>query len=305
MKNYIKTLALVGVLASTKLFAQQDPMFSQYWVNAQILSPTHAGADGRTLLNATGRHQWMNVKGAPQTYTLAIGGKVSEKVGLGLSYIHDRIGISQTNTLNADVNYELKLSKKWKLISGVRLSGLINSLNLTEVATVTPGDPMFAQNLSSGLKPNAGFGFLLATDKFYAGYSQPRVINYDFGSSANINTKIIAHRFMYAGYNFDVTNTYKLRPSILVKEVANAPIQMDFNVANEFNEKLVLGLSARTGEGIGAMLGFLDFHKLDIYYCYDYPLTAISLLSKQTHQLTIVLNLSKKSQRVNSPRYFN
>jgi len=303
--NIIITIDLC-VAIGQNLRAQQDPMFTQYWVNPQILNPAHAGADGRTLLNATARNQWINVKGAPQTYTLALGGMAQERLGLGVSYIHDRVGISRTNTLNIDFAYHLPLGEKWKLISSVRVSCLINQLNLTEVNTNTPGDPMFMENLSSGLRPNAGFGFLLASDKFYAGYSQPRIINYDFGTTSNIgNTKIISHRFAYLGYNFNFSEDYKLRPNILVKEVSNAPVQLDFNLVNEFRNNWVVGLSGRTGEGIGVMLGIVNYRNLDIYYCYDYPLTVISLLSKQTHQITLVLNLSKKSIRVNSPRYFN
>jgi type IX secretion system PorP/SprF family membrane protein len=303
MKKYI--LTAIWVISIMRVYAQQDPMFSQYWVNSMILSPTHAGADSRTMLNITGRHQWINVDGAPQTYTLSLGGKINDKVGVGVSYIHDKIGFSQTNTINADMNYHLKLTQKWSLISGIRMTGLVNTLNLANVETVQSADPLFSENLSTGLKPNVGFGFMLTSDKFYAGYSQPRTLNYDFSKSANINTQIIIHRFMYAGYNFNVRPDYKLRPSVLVKEVANAPLQMDINLVNEFNEKLLLGISARTNEGVGAMVGFMNIHRMNIYYCYDYPLSAISMLSKQTHQITIEFNLSNKPTRINSPRYFN
>lgn len=305
MKKYI-LLTIFSLVVARYASAQQDPMFSQYWVNPQIISPTFAGADGRTLINATSRLQWINVKGAPRTHSLAIGGKVSESVGLGLSYVYDEVGISRTNTVNADFAYHLNLGNDWKLITGIRLIGLINNINFSDINTTTPADPMFMENLSSGIKPNAGFGFLLAKKKFYIGYSEPRVVNYDFGSSkSQINTHIISHRFAYVGVNINASESYKIRPSVLVKSVQNAPVQFDVNIANEFNNKLVLGLSARSGEGVGAMLGITNYHKLDIYYCYDYPLNVIQLLSKQTHQITVALNLSKKPQRINSPRYFN
>jgi len=302
-KAYIFSILILMALVVS---AQQDPMYTQYWVNPQVLNPAQAGADGRTTLNATARLQWINVKGAPRTYSVALGGMVSNKVGLGLSYVHDQVGISRTNSVNADFAYHLNLTKKWKLITGLRVIGLINNVNFSEINTTVPGDPMFLENTTSGLKPNAGFGFVLTNNKFYLGYTEPRVVNYDFASSKGVgNTKIISHRFMYAGYNFDISHDYKLRPSVLTKQVENAPVQFDINVVNEIRNRLLVGFSARTGEGVGIMVGFINYHKLDVYYCYDYPLTTISLLSKQTHQITLAYNLSTRPQRINSPRYFN
>jgi type IX secretion system PorP/SprF family membrane protein len=304
MKKLILTTATI--ISTLGAIAQQDPMFSQYWVNPQVLNPAQAGADGRTLINATGRLQWVNVKGAPKTSSLAIGGMAGERVGLGLSYIYDQIGISRTNTLNADFNYHLRLKKDWRLITGLRVIGLINQMNFSEISTTTPGDPLFMENLSSGIKPNAGFGFLLTNKKFYVGYSQPRVVNYDFGAKSVMgNTRIISHRFAYMGYNFSINDEFKFRPSVLMKEVTNAPVQFDFNAVLEMKSKVVTGLSYRSGDGVGAMLGVVNAGRFDIYYCYDYPLSAISMLSKQTHQITVSMNLTGKPSRINSPRYFN
>jgi type IX secretion system PorP/SprF family membrane protein len=304
MKKLILTTAIIT--STLGAMAQQDPMFSQYWVNPQVLNPAQAGADGRTLLNATGRLQWVNVKGAPKTSSLAIGGMAGERVGVGVSYIYDQVGISRTNTLNADFNYHLKLKKDWRLITGLRVIGLINQMNFSEISTTTPGDPLFMENLSSGIKPNAGFGFLVTNKKFYVGYSQPRVVNYDFGAKSVMgNTKIISHRFAYMGYNFTLNDEFKFRPSVLMKEVTNAPVQFDFNAVLEMKSKVVTGLSYRSGDGVGAMLGVVNAGRFDIYYCYDYPLSAISILSKQTHQITVSMNLTGKPSRINSPRYFN
>lgn len=302
-----KLILITATIVSTlSAMAQQDPMFSQYWVNPQVLNPAQAGADGRTLLNATGRLQWVNVKGAPKTSSLAIGGMAGEHVGLGLSYVYDQVGISRTNTLNADFNYHLKLKRDWRLITGLRVIGLINQMNFSEVTTTSPGDPLFMENLSSGIKPNAGFGFLVTNKKFYIGYSQPRVVNYDFGAKSVMgNTKIISHRFAYMGYNFTLNDELKFRPSVLVKEVTNAPVQLDVNTVLEMKSKVVAGLSYRSGDGVGIMLGAINVGKFDMYYCYDYPLSAISMISKQTHQITVSMNLTGKPSRINSPRYFN
>lgn len=305
MKN-IKILFLLFPILISKVFGQQDPSFSQYWVNPQIINPAQAGSDGKPYINLTGRYQWIDVKGSAKTHTISWNTMTNKKIGLGASYVLDQIGPSTTHNLNFDFAYYLRLNEKWHMAAGIRICAIVNQLNFTDFYTVTPGDPLFMQNENSGLRPNGGFGFLLSSKKLYFGYSQPRVVNYSFGSGdSKVNTNIISHHFAYAGMNQRINSEIQFRPSVLFKSVANAPIQFDFNTAFEIKEKLTFGLSYRTNDGIGAMVGLLNLSNLDIYYCYDYPLSAISMISKQTHQITLNLAMNKEARRINSPRYFN
>ncbi len=292
------------LLLATVARAQQDPMYSQYWINAVILNPAQVAADGNTTLNLTGRYQWVNLNGAPKTSALSFGGMPINKVGIGGSYIYDQIGPVRSHTLNVDFAYHLKISEHWTTTVGTRLSATNTAINLTDLYVDQQGDPGFSQNLNSGLQPNVGFGILIHNERFYFGFSQPRAIEYDLSTSTYMNTKIITHRFAYTGYNFSVNKEIDLRPSILVKEVNYAPLQLDFNLVAEFNNKLSVGFCYRTGDGIGGLAGFAPSPKLKMYYCYDYPLSAIAQISKQTHQLSLVYNFMKKPKRINSPRYF-
>ena len=287
-----------------KAQAQQDPMYSQYWINAAILNPAQIAADGNTTLNLTGRYQWVNLEGAPKTTSVAFGGMPVNKLGVGLSYVYDEIGPVKSSTLNADVAYHLKASKNWTVTIGTRLSAMNSLLNLTSLYTNQQSDPAFSQNLNTGIMPNIGFGVLIHNDKFYFGFSQPRSIEYDLSTSSYMNTKIISNRFAYAGYNLTINDDIELRPSILFKDVNYSPFQLDFNLVAEFNNTMSIGASYRTGDGIGVMLGLTTFKNLKIFYCYDYPLSVISLVSKQTHQLSIVYSFQRKGKRINSPRYF-
>ncbi|MFI5222121.1 MAG: PorP/SprF family type IX secretion system membrane protein [Bacteroidia bacterium] len=221
--------ALFGVIFTINAFAQQDPMYSQYWLNAGILNPAQVGADGLTTLNVTGRYQWVNLEGAPKTNSISFGGMPVDNLGIGGSYVYDEIGPVRTNTLNADVAYHLRVSKKWTATLGTRISAMNTQLLLGNLSTTKPGDPAFSQNLNSGIKPNVGFGILIHNDRFYFGFAQPRAIEYDLSTSAFMNTKIVTHNFIYTGYNFTVNDDVELRPSILLKEVNYAPLHFLFS----------------------------------------------------------------------------
>ncbi|MFI5220765.1 MAG: type IX secretion system membrane protein PorP/SprF [Bacteroidia bacterium] len=293
-----------ALLIAVGVNAQQDPMYSQYWINATILNPAQVAADGYTTLNLTGRYQWINVDGAPKTTSVSFSGMPVNKLGIGGSYIYDEIGPVRSHTLNADFAYHLKISHTWTVTIGTRVSLMNTAVNLTDLYIDQQGDPGFVQNLNTGLKPNAGFGLLLHNEHFYIGYAEPRTVDYNLSSSEFMNVKIMTNRFLYSGYNFTLNEEVNLRPSVLLKQVNNTLTQFDFNLVAEFNSRLSTGLSYRTGDGIGAMIGIVPAEKFKIYYCYDYPLSPISQISKQTHQLSLIYTFSKKDKRIDSPRYF-
>lgn len=69
-QKYAFLVLLIVVVSSTKTWAQQDKLFSQYMFNMMALNPAYAGS--RDVLSATAlyRNQWGGMTGAPQTVTL-------------------------------------------------------------------------------------------------------------------------------------------------------------------------------------------------------------------------------------------
>jgi type IX secretion system PorP/SprF family membrane protein len=303
MKKILTAFLLVFALRG---YAQQDPAFSHYWTNATIINPAQTAVNGNTTLNLTGRYQWIGLKGAPQTHTLSFVTKQAEGVGLGGSYVFDQVGPMISNTLNIDVAYHMQLSDGWYASAGARLSTMFTQVNLTTLNTGQQNDPVFSQNLSSGFRPNVGFGFLLRHDRFYLGFGQPRAIAYDLSTSNQFNSRIVTHRYLYSGYNFSLPNDFEIRPSLLIKQVGSVPVQADINLVGEYKQRFSGGFSYRTGDGIGLMLGFAatQDERLRLYYCYDYPLSEISMASRQTHQFTIAYDFIAKD-RTGAMKYFD
>ena len=79
-------------MSITVVFGQQDPHYTQYMYNQNIINPAYAGSKGTLSLSLLGRSQWIGFSGAPETFTLAIHSPIGDKIGLGLSIIHDKIG---------------------------------------------------------------------------------------------------------------------------------------------------------------------------------------------------------------------
>ena len=89
-KIYLATLlALLGLAEAS---AQQDPHYTQYMYNMNVINPAYAGSKENLSIGLLYRKQWVDIDGAPSTGTFSGHSPVGKNVGLGLSAITDQIG---------------------------------------------------------------------------------------------------------------------------------------------------------------------------------------------------------------------
>lgn len=290
----------VLTVTSTNVFGQQDPQYTQYMYNMNILNPAYAGSKGVTSIGILGRTQWVGVDGAPKTATLSINGPVGKNVGLGFSVIHDEIGPVKEDNVYADFSYTLNLSDENKLAFGIKAGATF--LNVRELITIDP-DPM---NIPISLvAPNFGVGAFYYNEHFYAGLSVPnfietRYLNNTNGTASTASEKM--HYFFTTGYVFDIDDNLKLKPSTMFKAVPGAPLSVDLSLNLLVQERVELGLSVRLDDSVSGMVGFQVNQDLRIGYAYDHTTSNFGVFNSGSHEIMILLDLNKK--KVKSPRFF-
>ena len=116
MKKII--IVLLGMLVGNQLWSQQDAMLSQYMFNGLFLNPAYAGSHKYWSSTFTYRNQWVAMDGAPETAILAVDGPIASKnMGLGFSFMYDKIGVSTHNKFTANYSYQLRTSANYNKIS--------------------------------------------------------------------------------------------------------------------------------------------------------------------------------------------
>src|SRR6056300_418420 len=103
-----KIYIILGLLLwLTDFYGQQDPQYTQYMYNMNVVNPAYAGSRGTLSLGLLGRSQWTSVDGAPKTLTFDVHAPLGKKVGVGLSVIADEIGPAKETNIYADFSYTL------------------------------------------------------------------------------------------------------------------------------------------------------------------------------------------------------
>lgn len=298
-----KPIIILILLVAMQVQGQQDPQYTQYMYNMNVMNPAYAGSKENLSFGLLYRTQWTGIDGAPQTGTFFGHMPVSEKMGVGLSVISDKIGpVNETNAY-ADVSYTLRLAGPHRLAFGVKAGATFHDLGLGGVDLIDPDDPYFVD--ASGVTPNIGAGVFYYTDNYYLAFSVPNIL-----SSVKLDAEgteygtETSHYFLTGGYVFQVSPNTKLKPSFLVKSAFDAPTSFDVNLNALFFEKFEVGASYRLEDSFSGLVNFAITPNIRVGYAYDNVTSDIRRYAPASHEIMLLfdLNFAKKISR--SPRYF-
>lgn len=304
MKKLTLLVLLLVVLCAEVASAQQDPQYTQYMYNMNVVNPAYAGSKESLSITALYRNQWAGFDDAPVTFTFSAHSPISDKIGLGLSAIKDELGpVSETNVF-ADFSYTIEVGASMKLALGLKAGFTFHSVGLVDLSLQDPGDPFFSQDINNTY-PNIGAGAFLYGDKFYVGLSVPNLlqsVHLDengimYGSETN-------HFFGTAGYVFQVSDNFKLKPSVMVKTAFDSPVSYDVNLNALYLEKFELGVSYRLDDSFSGLVGFQVTPNIRVGYAYDYITSEIKTVADASHEVILTFDLFFKKRTMRSPRYF-
>ena len=311
MNNRIYRVLVVVLFLTVyqTVIGQQDAQYTQYMYSTQTVNPAYAGSRG--VLNFTGlyRTQWVGINGAPETMNFSFNTPVSERVGLGLSFYNDEIGISTENNLVADFSYTLPLNDENLYLSfGIKAG--INMLDI-DYGKLNPNDvtdPTFhpSNNVDGQVSPIIGAGIYLRNrDKWYIGLSAPSLLESEHYDDISISSaKEVMHLYLIGGYVFDLYPDWKFKPAFLLKAVEGSPLAADVSANFLYANKLTLGAAYRWDSAMSGLLGFQVTDNIMLGYAYDYDLTDIGNYSSGSHEIFIRFEIGGKNLGIVNPRFF-
>lgn len=301
---------LIGILmlGSTQVQAQQDPQYTNYMYNTVNINPAYAGSRGSMSIFGLHRTQWVGLEGAPTTNSFSVNTPLrNSKLGLGVGYVNDRLGVIDENTISLDLSYTIDLNRKnSKLSFGVK--GSMNLLNVaySRLNKFNPNDPLILNDISNEASPNVGAGVYWHNEKTYLGFSVPNFLEnkrFDNGTVySSMNQRM--HYYLIGGHVFEINPTFKFKPAFLLKAVAGAPLQADVTANFLIHDKLTLGAAYRWDAAWSALAGFQVTDGLMLGYSYDAETTKLGRYNNGSHELFVRFELFNKYRRVNSPRFY-
>ncbi|MUU79222.1 PorP/SprF family type IX secretion system membrane protein [Winogradskyella endarachnes] len=301
----MKKLSIIAfLLLAFQMHGQQDPQYTQYMYNMNVINPAYAGSKENLSFGLLYRNQWSKIDGGPETGTFFGHAPIGNNLGLGLSVIADQIGpVKETNTY-VDVSYTLQLGGEHRLAFGVKAGATFHDIGLAGIDVVDPTDPFLSQDINE-VTPNIGAGFFYYTDKYYVSLSVPNLLSSvhldDSGLKIGSETQ---HYFFTGGYVFDLSENTELKPSFMVKSAFDAPTSFDVNLNARFYKKFEIGASYRLDDSFSGLVNFALTPSLRVGYAYDFISSDIKEYAPASHEVFLLFDLNFPKRVSRSPRYF-
>ncbi|QTY26290.1 type IX secretion system membrane protein PorP/SprF [Flavobacterium sp. CS20] len=301
MKKILIIACLIGFLSIPDSFAQQDPQYTQYMYNMNVVNPAYAGSRESLSVGLLYRDQYTDIDGGPQTFTFAAHTPLDNGLGVGLSAISDEIGPVEETNLFADISYTIELGAKHKLAFGIKAGASFFDVGLIDLTLQDNNDDAFSSNVNETFA-NIGAGFFFYSDKYYLGVSMPNFLDSEH-LDANSRTfgSETQHLFATAGYVFDLSDNIKFKPSTLVKTDFGADPTFDINANVLFFEKFEIGASYRTEDSFSGLVGFRPTDWIQLGFAYD---NVSSALDTESFEVFLRFDIYFKKKTFLSPRYF-
>ncbi|HVW12275.1 MAG TPA: PorP/SprF family type IX secretion system membrane protein [Mucilaginibacter sp.] len=293
MKKAIIFIIILQVVAVSRLRAQVDPHFSQYYAYPMWLNPALTGVfNGDVRIGANYKNQWANIDNGYNTGGVSADFRSGEKAGFGINIMNQAAGNAGYNYFAAygSFGYGISISADGtqRLHFGVQ-AGFINR-------SFDPNKLQFGDQYSpyTGFDPNipnfenfattSAIVFDSSTGIYYYDGNSEHGANPFFGVSLahltqskdafaeeGLNSRIPLRYTIHGGVKLRITDDYDLTPNfIFMKQQANELKALGIynELKTDDDKSLIFGLLYRVNDAAAASVGY-HLNNMNIGLSYD------------------------------------
>jgi type IX secretion system PorP/SprF family membrane protein len=276
MKNFKYIFLLIAICVVQKSTAQQDPNFTLYNFNMNVINPAFAGSTGVKQINLGYRSQWIGVSDAPNTQVINYTTPLKHGLGLGVSLVRDQVFVLQETDLTVDLSYKLQLSETHDLFFGVKTGSSIVNIDLNK-AGASENDPLFTGN-QIFTNTQFGAGAYLRHQNYYVSISSPNFLTGKrYIKQGNAPKAAVDNLHMYygAGYHFKINENVKITSAFMHRSTEGAPSSTDINATVDYNN-IQAGMNYRVDEMYSIFTLFNIMDNVRFGAAYDFTTSKIN-----------------------------
>ena len=321
--DFTARIVIMLLMISLSAAAQQDPQFSQYFMNQAAVNPAYTGLDNALSATAQFRSQWVGMDGHPVTQNIALHSPVPVlHGGLGISLMNEQAGVLRNTVVAMCYSYILKTragdfslgisggavqvnvdGSKLRAPDGVYTNGINHNDFLLPIVPV------------SGLAPDFSAGLFYSGKNLSVGLSAnhviPQPVKLDAeGSSLQFDYE--RQYYLQMGYLAKLTKAISIRPSIMVKSGGNR-LQGEADLLAVYKDFLWFGAGYRgfndqTMDALIGILGISISENLRLGYSYDYNTSSLGSANNGSHEIVLNYRINlmkplKPGKVVYTPRF--
>lgn len=323
----LATLFIFLFLVKGCIQAQQMPQFSQVSMNRSLYNPAYLGYEEKTMITLGGRWQMIGFGNEPQSVFLNFernikikakpiynpamhismpipddnrtqNSKFSQTFGGQLS--SDKYGAFKSFQFAGLYAGHYKFTNSLKLSAGLKIGISNNGFDADKAQVLNVNNPEieyqggdteydeFTVEKSNTNILNLGLGMNIQFGDFFIGAAANQLTknSIQFGRSS-LNFNLTSHFFLMTGYNFQLTEEFKVLTTVVVKKMSPAPTSLEVSVIGNFGDVIFAGVNYHHKATAGVIVGFQVSPAFRIGYSFDASTNNIIQSSFGGHELVL------------------
>ena len=283
---------IMSMFLAISVFAQQDPLFTQYYANDLVINPAVSGSKTYNPLTIQTRQQWLGFKGAPLTSNISYHGALNNRSAMGGYLMFDKAFPNMQASLHLNYAYHIPLDyDKVNLSFGLGAKVMYHNLDFNK-GELPPGDDnAFSTRSYDKVLGDASSGIYLYGRNFYAGLSASNLFQSSFNTSVSSSpypNSEFRNYYTMGAYRFHIINKdWQLEPSFLLRKMEGFSAITDLTSRILYLDNTWSGLTYRTDGTAVFSFGF-GSGGMHVSYSYDHTFSGnIQQYTYGTHEISI------------------
>jgi type IX secretion system PorP/SprF family membrane protein len=295
MKNVNFYTALVLLLSTVKILAQQNSNFNTYSYDLMQVSVAAMGSSAFQA-NLNYRTQAIKVNNPPSLYQLNSFVSLGEKHALGIKVYQNSIHLTAYNNITGAYSYRLKFNEQTSLNLGLGVSYYQVRFN-AQKAVVNQYDDPNLQNDGSALRSN-NFDCEVGTELKWKELKVGVAVNHLYNTDKNLGTiqnKTPREFNFYATYSVKLSSNFEMAPWFLDRYRVGYGFVPEGILNFRFKKMVGLGFGYRYSNSVMAN-AMVELTGFKLVYSYEYSLSNVYKQLGNTHQIMLGFDLQKKKK---------
>ena len=292
MRQRVLLLLLLAWTAGFNVTAQDQRVYSQFFMNPYVINPGYVGSTGYSTLFVVHRQQWIGLEDAPALSHASYHTPINKTISFGGLVFNDNIGPINHSAFKATGGYLMKVDKRQYVRFGMSIGGGFTSYNVGETT-----DPTLL-SLSSTSHIMADAGAVYYFDNISFGLAIPNLIGHRTISTDGFDLQLKPHENLTinAGYRHLVNKSLAIEPHLLYRfSTVNMP-QYEAAVMAHLGHVVWAGLGYRQDYGGSALFGVKVKETWAVGLAYEYGQNEFDGNTSGSIELSFGINLGKKKK---------
>lgn len=299
-KNILGVMLIIGFVQQS--MSQQIPLYSQYYLNPFVYNPARTGDRGNLHANLTYRTQWVDIKGAPETYAATLDGSIKEqKAGFGGFVYADNISFFRRFGGYFSYAYHIRIKEEHTISLGLAAGVMQTTIDQNKAYTDQPNDPVLA-TLNRGVGFDASAGINYRYKGLNVGFSIPQLfqtkLSYLNNKDIPLNYQLSRHYLIHTSYNINIKEgQFFIEPLAFFRISGGRQFQVDVGAKFQYKNLAWIGLMYRSGYAFTPGAGFNVHDRITLGYAYDFAVNDLRTRAGGTHEAFIGIKFGRSEDK--------